>query len=238
MKGGLASLSNREREMLGLLGRGHEAKSIASALGLSVHTVNERLRAARRKLGVSSSREAARLLLAHEAGAEPSNKFGHNKIGVAFAREKEPHPVGANSTATGARRALVYAVIGIVMVGSLVSILMTLTAGGNGANAPSAGPRPAQAIVTLPSLFTPADYPAEALAQTTQGGSGYRLKVNAAGRVEQCDIERSSGSAALDEATCRVVTTRARFKPALNAAGQPVASSFTGTIQWMVREGT
>ena len=40
----MESLSDRERETLRLLGRGHEAKSIASTLGLSVHTVNERLR--------------------------------------------------------------------------------------------------------------------------------------------------------------------------------------------------
>ncbi|MBB3694799.1 hypothetical protein FHY05_003451 [Sphingomonas sp. BK580] len=46
--------------MLRLLLVGHDAKSIARTLGLSVHTVNDRLREARRKLGVSSSREAAR----------------------------------------------------------------------------------------------------------------------------------------------------------------------------------
>ncbi len=53
-------LSDREREVLGLLLQGHEIKSIAAMLGFSVHAVNERLRDARRKLGASSSREAAR----------------------------------------------------------------------------------------------------------------------------------------------------------------------------------
>lgn len=47
--------------------RGHDAKSMAKALSLSVHTINERLRAARRKLDVTSSREAARLLFESEA---------------------------------------------------------------------------------------------------------------------------------------------------------------------------
>lgn len=56
------SLSEKEKEALRLLGQGHDAKSLARHLGLSVHTINERLRDARRKLGASSSREAARQL--------------------------------------------------------------------------------------------------------------------------------------------------------------------------------
>jgi DNA-binding CsgD family transcriptional regulator len=58
----LQALTAREKETLRLLLRGHDAKSIAHDLGLSVHTVNERLREVRKKLGVTSSREAARLL--------------------------------------------------------------------------------------------------------------------------------------------------------------------------------
>lgn len=67
MQNGISTLSEREKATLRLLVSGHDAKSIARHLGLSVHTVNERLRNARRKLGVSSSREAARLLFDHEA---------------------------------------------------------------------------------------------------------------------------------------------------------------------------
>lgn len=74
------TVSERERETLRLLLHGHDAKSIAVALGLSVHTVNERLREARRKLGVSSSREAARLL-AQVEGQGP-NILGDKQIGV------------------------------------------------------------------------------------------------------------------------------------------------------------
>lgn len=60
------ALTAKEKDALRLLLCGHDAKSSARELGLSVHTVNERLRDARRKLGVTSSREAARLLLAAE----------------------------------------------------------------------------------------------------------------------------------------------------------------------------
>lgn len=71
MTSSLDTLTDKERQTLRLILRGHDAKSSARELGLSVHTVNERLRDARRKLGVTSSREAARRLLAEEAQAAP-----------------------------------------------------------------------------------------------------------------------------------------------------------------------
>lgn len=72
-------VSEREKETLRLLLNGHDAKSVASTLGLSVHTVNERLREARRKLGVGSSREAARLLAQVEN--QGTNFLGDKKSG-------------------------------------------------------------------------------------------------------------------------------------------------------------
>jgi DNA-binding CsgD family transcriptional regulator len=81
MPRGLHALTERERETLRLLLRGHDAKSIARAQGLSVHTVNERLREARRKLGVSSSREAARMLV--RADLEDPEFLADEHLGVA-----------------------------------------------------------------------------------------------------------------------------------------------------------
>ncbi|WP_446740956.1 helix-turn-helix domain-containing protein [Sphingomonas sp. CFBP 8760] len=62
----LWALTEKEKQTLRLIVRGYDAKSVARSLGLSVHTINERLREARRKMGVSSSREAARLLFETE----------------------------------------------------------------------------------------------------------------------------------------------------------------------------
>ena len=66
MADGYDELTDKEKQTLRLMVRGHDAKSAASELALSVHTINERLRAARRKLEVTSSREAARLVLERE----------------------------------------------------------------------------------------------------------------------------------------------------------------------------
>lgn len=56
------ALNDYELEILRLLANGHTAKSIAARLGRSETAINERLRDARRKTGIGSSRELARLL--------------------------------------------------------------------------------------------------------------------------------------------------------------------------------
>ena len=62
----LDRLNAVERDLLGLLGRGHTAKSIATLRSMSEAAVNERFRSARRKTGIGSSREIARLIVAQE----------------------------------------------------------------------------------------------------------------------------------------------------------------------------
>lgn len=85
-------LSDREKEVLQLFSRGHDAKSAADALGVSVYSIHERLRDARRKLGASSSREAARMLQNLEAlGDQESwdNKFDLDRGAVSVANITE-----------------------------------------------------------------------------------------------------------------------------------------------------
>lgn len=90
------ALTDKEKVTLRLLLAGHDAKSMARHLGLSVHTVNERLRDARRKLSVSSSREAARRLREAEAAAPES--FGDERIGDA-----RTAPAGQHGAEPGTR---------------------------------------------------------------------------------------------------------------------------------------
>jgi DNA-binding CsgD family transcriptional regulator len=98
MSEGCQTLTEKEKQTLRLMGRGHDAKSMARHLGLSVYTIHERLRAARRKLSVSSSREAARLLL----NSEPDTP---NSLGDKLLGEAGPQPFPAqDETAIGRRR--------------------------------------------------------------------------------------------------------------------------------------
>lgn len=76
----LDRLSDHERDLLTLLAQGHTAKTIARSRSLSVNTVNEHLRSARRKTDASSSRELARLLVA--AAEAPLQENCDKQFGV------------------------------------------------------------------------------------------------------------------------------------------------------------
>lgn len=54
------------------------------------------------------------------------------------------------------------------------------------------------------------------------------LTVSPEGRAVACRVYRSSGLPDTDAVTCRLAQDRLRFKPALDAAGEPV----TGTFYW------
>lgn len=102
-----AQLTEKEKEALRLLLAGHDAKSAALELDISVHTLNDRLRAARRKLGVTTSKEAARALAEAEqpnpqsAPSEPPESFVHKPLGVREAQENPDIPTAADRSEGG-----------------------------------------------------------------------------------------------------------------------------------------
>src|SRR4051794_36011433 len=117
MTHGHDALTEKEKQTLRLLLDGHDAKSMARHFGLSVHTINERLRDARRKLSASSSREAARLLRDAE-GADPQS-IGDNRIGDAAAA-----PAGQDSAAhPGPHRRSAWAIGGLAMISLALAAL-------------------------------------------------------------------------------------------------------------------
>jgi len=135
MANGLQALTEKEKETLRLLVRGYDAKSVARQLGLSVHTINERLRDARRKLEVSTSREAGRLLLAQE-GHDPQ-LLGYRRLGDAVD--------GARGEGRGHQAGVLLAwVIGVTAMSLIVATLLF-------ASSPQAGtPRPVSALAPQP----------------------------------------------------------------------------------------
>lgn len=76
------------------------------------------------------------------------------------------------------------------------------------------------------------DYPPKALAEEQQGVVRMRWKVGVDGRVHDCVIVQSSGAPILDAASCMLITKRARYRPALDAAGKPVATPKASTFSW------
>lgn len=76
------------------------------------------------------------------------------------------------------------------------------------------------------------DYPRAALRVRAQGTLFLSFVVQPNGRVSGCRITRSSGSAVLDETTCRLITRRFRYRPALDEDGNPVATRIDGEHEW------
>lgn len=131
-------LTDKEKQTLRLIVRGHDAKSVARTVGLSVHTINERLRDARRKMSVSSSREAARILLEHEGGvtSPPDPHFSVDaQIGEDAPGHLPDRQVTSNIGAGWARRHPRTIIGGFLM--TLALGLLALTALPQVANAPS-----------------------------------------------------------------------------------------------------
>ena len=146
MLDGQQALTEKEKQTLLLMGRGHDAKSMARHLGLSVYTVHERLRAARRKLSVSSSREAARLLL--DSQPDTPNSFGDKLLGEAgslVAPAKDAAAIDRRRR-RGSRRVIAGVVIMSLFLG-IAALVMQPHAAQTSAAPPAPAPSPVQAEV-------------------------------------------------------------------------------------------
>lgn len=84
----------------------------------------------------------------------------------------------------------------------------------------------------LPGFFSSDDYPATARRNGQSGIVSFSLAIDRDGRVTRCTVTTSSGSAALDHATCTIIQRRARFTPARDARGKAVEDFTTGRIRW------
>ena len=85
------------------------------------------------------------------------------------------------------------------------------------------------------SWVTNDDYPSRAAREERQGTTGFRLSVDASGRVTGCDITSSSGSPDLDSTACSLLMRRAKFAPATRD-GEPVAGSWSSRFRWVLQD--
>jgi len=93
---------------------------------------------------------------------------------------------------------------------------------------------PAKARANLASYISNDDYPDSAIRNEEQGTTAFRLDVGPDGRVSGCSVTGSSGSSALDNATCRLLRSRARFTPATDSTGAKTSDSVSGRIRWVL----
>ena len=148
----LSRLNESERRVLRMLAEGHTAKTIATELETSTAAVNERLREARRKTGVGSSRELARLLKAQENRDEI--------IGVASPAAPLAGPGSTSGTSARSSRKGLIAMSALLLTG-LVAAAFALQPG-----TPSDTPADFSDPL-LGNLLAPADPARAALIPTT-----------------------------------------------------------------------
>lgn len=84
----------------------------------------------------------------------------------------------------------------------------------------------------LSGAISPRDYPREASRTGVGGSVTVVLDVDADGRVTACRVTGSSGHPALDETTCRLIRERFRYRPATDAAGNPVPGRAAWRQDW------
>ena len=82
------------------------------------------------------------------------------------------------------------------------------------------------------SWITRYDYPKDALAAGAEGDVVARIDVASTGKVTNCTVVVSSGTKALDAATCSSALSKGRFNPAIGADGRSVASQRVVRVTW------
>ncbi len=80
--------------------------------------------------------------------------------------------------------------------------------------------------------ITAGDYPSDILRNGEEGTSSYQVTVGANGQPVNCFTIGSSGHFQLDARACRRVMSRARFRPARDASGNPVQGVYAGSYRW------
>jgi protein TonB len=83
--------------------------------------------------------------------------------------------------------------------------------------------------------FTTDDYPPRALREGAEGTVRIAWDINVEGRAENCHVVSSSGNEDLDEASCRVILRKGRYKPALDQNGNPIkVTNQQRTVRWQI----
>jgi hypothetical protein len=80
--------------------------------------------------------------------------------------------------------------------------------------------------------LTSDDYPTQMVREAKSDIVNFRIMVDAAGSPTGCVVQTPSGTE-FDRVTCEVLERHARFTPALDASGTPVASFYINSVRWL-----
>ena len=77
---------------------------------------------------------------------------------------------------------------------------------------------------------TSRDYPTEMWMMGKRAIVQFRLNVDVAGKPTACHIQQSTRPKAFDDAVCKAIMRNAKFEPALDAGGDPIASYWLNSV--------
>ena len=128
-----------------------------------------------------------------------------------------------------------------VTVPSVPDIVVDLP-GPIGPARPTPSPSPTATFTPAPPVprngpqgwITNDDYPRRGITRELEGTTGYRLVVGSNGRVNGCEVTRSSGHGVLDDATCSLLQRRARFDAATGNRGEATVGTYSGSVTWQL----
>lgn len=95
--------------------------------------------------------------------------------------------------------------------------------GGSGTGTGGGGTGDGYSPARLVRNLTHSDYRRLASGRMSSGSAGLAIRVNAAGQVDSCRVEHSSGDPVIDSGLCPLVVSRLRFEPARDAQGRAIA---------------
>jgi hypothetical protein len=95
---------------------------------------------------------------------------------------------------------------------------------------------PARPLMPLARYVSDGDYPEQAVEEGGTGISKVTLMIDETGVLKDCLVEETSGIASLDAMACVVFMRRAKFHPALDAAGKPMRSILSTRIRWVMAD--
>ena len=78
------------------------------------------------------------------------------------------------------------------------------------------------------------DYPRGMLARGKEAIVHFRMSVDEKGDATACHIQQSTRPKAFDDVVCRSLMDRAKFLPALDQSGEPIASYYQNTVRFMI----
>lgn len=79
----------------------------------------------------------------------------------------------------------------------------------------------------------PDDYPQALLMRGGNGIIRFRTDVDAEGKITNCRILSQTRPEGFADLTCRLITQRARFSPALDSERNPVKAFWVNSVRWV-----